>query len=64
MVDDDLMSASEVAITLGVTISNLRQIQHRKHLCWVSRVGRKVYYRRDEVEAYRLKREARHGRQH
>jgi hypothetical protein len=40
MVDDSLMSASEVSEYLGITIMDLRQIQHRKQLCWVSRVGR------------------------
>lgn len=59
MVEDNLLSAAEVTELLGITLNNLRQIQHRKTLTWVSKSGRNVYYRKEDVEAYRAKRSAR-----
>ena len=59
MVDDGLISAAETAEILGINMNNLRQIQHRKTIVWVQKVGRNVYYRREEVEAYLIKRNAR-----
>ena len=59
MVDDGLISAAETAEILGINMNNLRQIQHRKTIVWVQKVGRNVYYRRDDVEAYLVKRNAR-----
>jgi DNA-binding transcriptional MerR regulator len=56
---DDLMSAAEVCERLNITINNLRQIQHRKTLTWVQKSGRNVYYTRDDVENYFLKRQER-----
>lgn len=61
MVEDNLLSAAEVTEVLGITLNNLRQIQHRKTLTWVSKSGRNVYYKKDDVEAYKAKREARNG---
>jgi phage antirepressor YoqD-like protein len=59
VVDDGLISAAETAEILGINMNNLRQIQHRKTIVWVQKVGRNVYYRREEVEAYLIKRNAR-----
>jgi len=59
MVTDGLISAAETAQILGITMNNLRQIQHRKTITWVEKSGRNVYYKRDDVEAYKLKRDAR-----
>ena len=59
MVDDDLISAAETAEILSINMNNLRQIQHRKTIVWVQKVGRNVYYRRNDVEAYLIKRNAR-----
>ncbi len=56
------MSSQEVAEYLGITINNLRQIQHRKTLEWKRREWRNVYYDRAEVEAYHRKREERKQR--
>lgn len=56
------MSSQEVAEYLGITINNLRQIQHRKTLEWRRREWRNVYYDRAEVEAYKRKREERKQR--
>lgn len=41
---------------LGVTLNNLRQLQHRGRIQWKKRVGRNVYYVADEVRAYGAKR--------
>jgi hypothetical protein len=59
MVTDGLINAAETAQILGITMNNLRQIQHRKTITWVEKSGRNVYYKRDDVEAYKLKRDAR-----
>lgn len=59
MVTDGLISAAETAQILGITMNNLRQIQHRKTITWVEKSGRNVYYKRDDVEAYKSKRDAR-----
>ena len=59
MVTDGLISAAETAQMLGITMNNLRQIQHRKTITWVEKSGRNVYYKRDDVEAYKSKRDAR-----
>jgi phage antirepressor YoqD-like protein len=54
-----LISAAETAQILGITMNNLRQIQHRKTITWVEKSGRNVYYKREDVEAYKSKRDAR-----
>jgi hypothetical protein len=61
MVEENLISAAEVTELLGITLNNLRQIQHRKTLTWVSKSGRNVYYRKEDVETYKAKRSARNG---
>lgn len=55
----ELISAAETAQILGITMNNLRQIQHRKTITWVEKSGRNVYYKREDVEAYKAKRDAR-----
>jgi phage antirepressor YoqD-like protein len=59
MVEEGLISAAETAEMLGITMNNLRQIQHRKTIAWVEKSGRNVYYRRTDVEGYLAKRQAR-----
>ena len=59
MVDEGLLTSEETAAHLGITINNLRQIQHRQSLKWVKREGRKVYYIATDVYAYAEKRNAR-----
>jgi hypothetical protein len=56
---DNLMSANEVCERLGITLNNLRQIQHRKTLTWVQKSGRNVFYTREDVENYFSKRQER-----
>ena len=52
-------SAREVVDLLNITFNNLHQLQHRGTLKWTERVGQKVYYPKDAVDAYHLKRLAR-----
>lgn len=59
MVNEDLVSAAETAEILGITMNNLRQIQHRKSLVWVQKAGRNVYYKREDVMNYKTKRDGR-----
>lgn len=56
---DNLMSANEVCERLGITLNNLRQIQHRKTLTWVQKSGRNVFYTKEDVENYFSKRQER-----
>jgi phage antirepressor YoqD-like protein len=49
MVSEGLITAQEVASRLNITMNNLRQLQHRKQLVWVEKVGRNVYYRESDV---------------
>jgi hypothetical protein len=51
MVNEGLISAQEVATRLNITMNNLRQLQHRKQLVWVQKVGRNVYYLEQDVVA-------------
>jgi hypothetical protein len=51
MVNEGLLSAQEVATRLNITMNNLRQLQHRKQLLWVQKVGRNVYYLEQDVVA-------------
>jgi phage antirepressor YoqD-like protein len=59
MVTDGLISAADTAQMLGITMNNLRQIQHRKTITWVEKSGRNVYYRKADVENYVAKRQGR-----
>jgi hypothetical protein len=56
VVKEGLISAQEVAIRLSITMNNLRQLQHRKQLVWVEKVGRNVYYREQDVVTLAQKR--------
>ena len=56
------MNSQEVAEYLGITINNLRQIQHRGSLKWQRREWRNVYYDKHEVDEYKNKRERRQHR--
>jgi len=51
-------SCDQVTDYLGVTLNNLRQLQHRQRIVWKKRQGRKVYYLAEEVKAYDRKRKA------
>jgi hypothetical protein len=59
MVEEGLISAQEVATRLSITMNNLRQLQHRKQLVWIKKVGRLVYYREQDVVALAQKRAGR-----
>ena len=59
MVSEGLISAQEVATRLNITMNNLRQLQHRKQLVWVEKVGRLVYYREQDVVTLAQKRAGR-----
>jgi predicted site-specific integrase-resolvase len=56
---NDLMNTQEVCEFLGVSINNLNQIQFRGHIKWVNKEGKRVFYNRVDVEAYKVKRDAR-----
>ena len=47
----DYLSAAQTAERLGITLNNLRQLQHRKVLMWTKKEGRNVYYFEPDVVA-------------
>lgn len=55
----ELISAKDVIEYLNISYNNLHQIQFRGNLKWVTKEGRKVYYDKAEVEAYKEKRDKR-----
>ena len=56
---DELWTTQQVIEHLEITINNLRQLQFRKTIAWVKKEGKSVFYRADEVKAYKEKRETR-----
>jgi hypothetical protein len=56
---DEWLSAPDTANYLGITLNNLRQIQHRKNLVFSRKEGRKVYYALADIQVYDAKRKAR-----
>lgn len=53
------MKSEEVCAYLGVTINNLYQLQYRGHIKAVSKEGKRSFYAIEDVEAYKVKRDAR-----
>lgn len=53
-----LISSEQVCEILGIKPNNLHQIAYRKQLQWVKKEGKRVYYNPEEVEAFRVKRDA------
>lgn len=58
----ELWTTQQTVEHLEVTINNLRQLQFRKALNWVKKDGKSVFYRADDVKAYKEKREARNAK--
>ena len=56
---DELWTTQQVIEYLQITMNNLRQLQFRKTIAWVKKEGKAVFYRADEVKAYKEKRETR-----
>lgn len=54
-----LMTSAEVCEYLGITRNNLYQITYRKQLTWISKTGKNAIYDREQVEAYKTKRDNR-----
>ena len=54
-----LMTSQEVCEYLGITRNNLYQITYRKQLSWVGKSGKNAIYDREQVEAYKTKRDNR-----
>jgi excisionase family DNA binding protein len=54
-----LMTSKEVCEYLGITRNNLYQIQYRGQLTWVKKVGKNAIFDREQVEAYKTKRDNR-----
>jgi predicted site-specific integrase-resolvase len=57
--ENELVSAKEVIEILEINYNNLHQIQHRGNIKWVKKEGRKVYYDRASVMAYKDRRDKR-----
>lgn len=54
-----LMTSVEVCEYLGITRNNLYQIGYRKQLVWIKKIGKNAIYDREQVEAYKMKRDNR-----
>jgi excisionase family DNA binding protein len=54
-----LMTSNEVCEFLGITRNNLYQIQYRGHLKWIKKVGKNAIFDREQVEAYKSRRDSR-----
>ena len=54
-----LMTTGEVCEYLGVTINNLYQLHFRGHIKAVSKEGKRSFYAQEDIEAYKVKRDAR-----
>lgn len=54
-----LVTSEEVCEYLGITRNNLYQIQYRKQLSWVKKVGKNAIYDREHVEAFKMRRDNR-----
>ena len=52
-----MLNAIETAYLLEIEVNHLHQLQHRKQLTWVEKKGKFTYYRLEDVEAYKAKRE-------
>jgi len=59
MVENDLISTNEVIEILGINHNNLHQINYRGQIKWVKKDGRKVFFNRADVLAYKEKRNKR-----
>jgi predicted site-specific integrase-resolvase len=53
------MTSQEVCEYLGITINNLYQIRFRGHVKVTNKEGKRSFYAREDVEAYKVKRDAR-----
>jgi len=56
---DELWDSKTVTEFLEINLNNLRQLQYRKSIAWVKKESRSVFYRADEVRAYKEKRDKR-----
>lgn len=54
---EELWTSKQVIEHLGITINNLRQLQFRKTIAWVKKEGKSVFYRAEEIKAYKEKRD-------
>jgi excisionase family DNA binding protein len=53
-----LITSEQVCEILGIKPNNLHQIVHRKQLTWVVKNGKHVVFDREQVEAFKVKRDA------
>lgn len=50
------MTSKEVCEYLGITHNHLYQLVFREKLMWQQKQGKKIYFSRDDVEAYKNER--------
>jgi predicted site-specific integrase-resolvase len=55
----ELISTNEVCELLNISKNNLHQIQYRGQIKWIEKRGKSVFYDREQVEAYKAKRDNR-----
>lgn len=52
------MDTTQVCAYLNISTNNLHQMQYRNQIKWVERKGRRVFYNREDIEAFKLKRDS------
>ena len=57
--DQEWLTCLQTCEQLGVTLNNLRQLQHRGRIKWKKRSGRNVYYLAEDVQTVADKRKSR-----
>jgi hypothetical protein len=55
----ELWDTKTVTEYLEINLNNLRQLQHRKTIRWVQKVGKAVFYPADEIRVYKELRDSR-----
>ena len=59
VLSEDYWDTAQVCEYLNIRMNNLHQIQFRGQIKWVAKDGKKVYYNREDVIAYKAKRDSR-----
>ena len=57
-----LISSNEVCDKLGIKLNHLYQLKYRKQLVPMERQGKKYFYNDEEVDAFKVKRDAKNNK--
>lgn len=54
-----LINSDQACEILGINRNHLHQLQYRKHVAWVEKKGKQVFYDLEQIQALKEKRDAR-----